>query len=75
VAVVTDEDRGQERLGDPSPEELGRAHRLADEARAFLAAEGYSNERIDKLAVAFVADGGRSDAEFVDWALGEGYYD
>lgn len=50
-----------------------RARELAAEARAFLDAEGFSNERIDELARAFVA-GPRdeNDDDFTTWALGQG---
>jgi hypothetical protein len=50
-----------------------RARELAAEARAFLDAEGFSNERIDELARAFVA-GPRdeNDDDFTAWALGQG---
>ena len=40
-----------------------RARELAAEARAFLDAEGFSNERIDELARAFVAGPRDEDEE------------
>ncbi|HEY2960673.1 MAG TPA: hypothetical protein VGM21_21090 [Actinomycetota bacterium] len=48
-----------------------RARELAAEARAFLDAEGFSNERIDELARAFVARD-EDDDDFTAWALGQG---
>lgn len=51
-----------------------RARRLAEEARSFLAVEGFSNRRIDELAHAFVARGLGGDGEFTAWALEEGWY-
>jgi hypothetical protein len=51
-----------------------RARRLADEARPFLEAEGFSNRRIDELAHDFVARGIGADGEFTAWALAEGRY-
>jgi hypothetical protein len=51
----------------------GVARRLADEARPMLGAEGFSDERIDELAYAFVNDRvGEGGAQFVNWALAEG---
>jgi hypothetical protein len=68
-----DRDEGSPR--NASADEMDRAHRLADEARAFLAAEGYDNRRINELAVRFVTTGhGGNDEGFVDWALTEGRY-
>jgi hypothetical protein len=52
-----------------------RARRLAEEARPFLEAEGFSNRRIDELARAFVARGLGGDDEFTAWALAEGWYE
>jgi hypothetical protein len=53
------------------PDDLAR--RIADEARPILGAEGFSNERIDELAFAFVADHiGKGEAQFVNWARAEG---
>jgi hypothetical protein len=51
-----------------------RARRLAEESRAFLAASGFSNQRIDQLASAFVARGLGGDDEFTAWAMSEGWY-
>jgi hypothetical protein len=51
-----------------------RARRLADEARPFLQAEGFSNRRIDQLARTFVERGTGEDEEFTAWALAEGRY-
>jgi len=49
------------------------ARRLAEEARPVLGAEGFSDERIDELAFAFVNDQiGEGGAQFVNWALAEG---
>jgi hypothetical protein len=50
-----------------------RARLLADEARPLLGADGFSDERIDELAFAFVNDHvGEDPAEFVMWARAEG---
>jgi drug/metabolite transporter (DMT)-like permease len=49
------------------------ARRLAEDARPELGAEGFSDERIDELAHAFVNDHvGEGRAQFVNWALVEG---
>jgi hypothetical protein len=49
------------------------ARRLAEEARPTLGAEGFSDERIDELAFAFVYDRiGEGTAQFVNWAMAEG---
>jgi hypothetical protein len=49
------------------------ARQLAEEARPILGAEGFSDERIDELAFAFVNDQiGHGEAQFVNWALAEG---
>jgi hypothetical protein len=54
-------------------EEIESAHLLAQEARPFLEEEGYSNQRIDELALAFVANHvGQSREEFITWALAQG---
>jgi hypothetical protein len=51
---------------------VGRVHALAGQARAFLEAEGYTNERIDELAAEFVAaDHGRTRDEFIAWAVSQ----
>ena len=53
------------------PDDLAR--RLADAARPVLGAEGFSDERIDDLADAFVTDRiGEGEAQFVSWARAEG---
>ena len=53
------------------PDDL--AGQLADEVRPVLGAEGFSDERIDELAFAFVADHiGKGEAQFVNWARAEG---
>ena len=53
------------------PDDL--AHRLAEEARPVLGAQGFSDERIDDLAHAFVDDHiGKGETQFLDWALAEG---
>ncbi len=71
-------------LGEPEPHkaeqpdptlvsEIESAHQLAQEARPFLEAEGYSSQRIGELALAFAAkDVGRNTEEFIDWALAQG---
>ncbi|HEX6675381.1 MAG TPA: hypothetical protein VF486_10185 [Actinomycetes bacterium] len=52
-----------------------RARELAAEARPFLDAEGFSNERIDELARSFVdRSGDQSDDDFTAWALGQGRF-
>ncbi len=49
---------------------VGRVHALVGQARTFLEAEGYTNERIDELAAEFVAgDHGRTRDEFIAWAV------
>ena len=49
------------------------ALRLADEARPVLGAEGFTDERIEELAYAFVNDHiGEGGAQFVNWARAEG---
>src|SRR6266498_2654 len=54
-------------------EEIDSAHLLAPQARPFLGAEGYADQRIDELALAFVAnDVGQNAEEFIDWALAQG---
>ena len=54
-----------------NPDEVAR--RLADEARPVLGAEGFSDERIDELALAFAADHiGKGEDQFVNWARAEG---
>jgi hypothetical protein len=60
-----------------TPAQVERARALADEARGFLQVSGYSNERIDDLALRFSIWRGDGAAyeEFVDWALGEKWFD
>jgi hypothetical protein len=54
-----------------SPDDVAR--RLAEEARPVLGAQGFSDERIDELASAFVNDHvGEGGAQFINWALAEG---
>jgi len=49
------------------------ARQLAEDARPILGAEGFSDERIDELAYAFVNDRvGDDSAQFVNWALAQG---
>lgn len=54
-----------------TPDDVAR--QLAEEARPILGAEGFSDERIDELAYAFVNDRvGEDRAQFVNWAMAEG---
>jgi hypothetical protein len=54
-----------------SPDDLAR--RLADQTRPTLGAEGFSDERIDELASAFIDDQiGEGEEQFVNWARAEG---
>jgi hypothetical protein len=49
------------------------ARELAEEARPILGTQGFSDERIDELASAFVNDRiGEGGTQFVKWALAEG---
>jgi hypothetical protein len=49
------------------------ARQFAEDARPILGAEGFSDERIDELAYAFVNDHvGDDGAQFVNWALAQG---
>jgi hypothetical protein len=58
-------------MRDSAPDDAVR--RLVEEARPVLGAEGFSDERIDELAYAFVNDHiGKDSAQFVNWALAEG---
>jgi hypothetical protein len=83
---VADAEREAELLAMPDPqlppveqvdpmvlaELVGRVHALAGQARTFLEAEGYTNERIDELAAEFVAaDHGRTRDEFIAWAVSQ----
>jgi hypothetical protein len=66
--------RLQEERVDPSAlgELIGRARELAGQARTFLEAEGYTNERIDELAAEFVArDYGTTRDDFIAWAVSQ----
>jgi hypothetical protein len=56
-----------------SDTEAGRTHALADEADPILAAEGFSDERIDELADDFVTGRiGEGTAQFINWAIAQG---
>jgi hypothetical protein len=49
------------------------ARQLAEDARPILGAEGFSDERIDELAYAFVNDRvGDDSAQFVNWGAHPG---
>jgi hypothetical protein len=77
-ALVEFVEQGPQAAEEPDPtqitEEIQRARLLAQEARPFLEAEGYANQRIDELALAFVANHvGRTTEEFIDWALAQGH--
>jgi hypothetical protein len=51
------------------------ARQLAEEARPVLGAEGFSDERIDELALAFVNDHvGHGAPQFVNWARSQGFF-
>ncbi|HEX6674686.1 MAG TPA: hypothetical protein VF486_06650 [Actinomycetes bacterium] len=51
----------------------GRAQALADQVRPLLGSEGFSDERIDELADAFVSDRvGEGPEQFISWAIAEG---
>jgi hypothetical protein len=66
--------RSPEERVDPGAlgELIGRARELAGQARTFLEAEGYTNERIDELAAEFVAsDYGTTRDEFISWAVSQ----
>ena len=66
--------RLQEERAEPSAlgELIGRARELAGQARTFLEAEGYTNERIDELAAEFVVrDHGTTRDEFIAWAVSQ----
>jgi hypothetical protein len=63
--------RGAITMRSADPDDVARL--LAEEARPLLGAEGFSDERIDELASAFVNDHvGEGGAQFVTWALAEG---
>jgi hypothetical protein len=76
-ARATDIDKQEPASPDSSPEpvasEVESARLLANQARPTLGAEGFSDERIDELASAFIAkDMGETVEEFVRWARLEG---
>jgi hypothetical protein len=76
-ARATEIDKQEPVTPDSAPEpvapEVESARLLANQARPALAAEGFSDERIDELASAFVAkDIGTSLEEFVSWSRLEG---
>src|SRR5574341_165446 len=76
-ALVEFVEEGPQAAEDPDStmisEEIERAHLLAQETRPFLEAQGYTSQRIDELALAFVAnDVGQSKEAFIDWALAQG---
>jgi hypothetical protein len=53
--------------------EGGGSRALADEVRPQLGSEGFSDERIDELADAFVTSRiGETTEQFVNWALVQG---
>lgn len=53
--------------------ERGPGRALADEVRPQLGSEGFSDERIDELADAFVTSRiGETTEQFVNWALAQG---
>ncbi len=58
---------------EPATAEVESARLLANQVRPVLGAEGFSDERIDHLADAFIArDIGESIEEFLRWARLEG---
>lgn len=58
---------------EPVAAEVESARLLANQTRPTLGAEGFSDERLDELASAFIAkDIGSSVEEFVRWARVEG---
>jgi hypothetical protein len=62
-------DTAQQGWGTPD----GRGRALADQARPLLGSEGFSDERIDELAYAFVDDMiGQGVEQFINWAMAEG---
>jgi hypothetical protein len=76
AALVELGEQDSYRADQPDPtliSEIESAHQLAQEARPFLEADGYTNQRIDELAMAFAArEVGWSTEEFIDWALAQG---
>jgi hypothetical protein len=74
LLVPHEEPRLHEERIDPGAlgELVGRARELAGQARTFLEAEGYTNERMDELAAEFVAgDHGTTRDEFITWAVSQ----
>jgi hypothetical protein len=76
-ARATDVDKQDPETPDniPEPEasEVESARLLANQARAELGAEGFSDQRIDELASEFIArDIGESLEEFLRWSRAEG---
>jgi hypothetical protein len=76
-ARATDVDKQDPVTPDRAPEpvapEVESGRLLANQSRAILGVEGFSDERIDELASAFIArDIGTSVDEFVRWARVEG---
>jgi hypothetical protein len=74
---ATDIDKQESVTPDSAPEpvasEVESARLLANQARPTLGAEGFSDERIDELASAFIAKNiGESVEEFVAWSRMEG---
>jgi hypothetical protein len=58
---------------EPTAPEVESARLLANQARPALGAAGFSDERIDELASAFIAkDAGEGLEEFLRWARQEG---
>jgi hypothetical protein len=58
---------------EPTAPEVESARLLANQARPELGAAGFSDERIDELASAFIAkDVGEGVEEFLRWARQEG---
>ena len=76
-ARATEVDKQEAVTPDTAPEptapEVESARLLANQARPALGAEGFSDERIDELASAFIAkDIGEGLEEFLRWARAEG---
>jgi hypothetical protein len=76
-ARATDVDKQDPATPDHTPEpeasEVESARLLANQARAELGAEGFSDQRIDELASEFIArDIGEGLEEFLRWANAEG---
>jgi hypothetical protein len=76
-ARATEVDKQDPDTPDSAPEpvasEVESGRLLANQSRPVLGAEGFSDERIDELASAFIAkDIGTGVDEFVHWAMIEG---